>query len=83
MNTNLKVILTAMSIAALASPVMAQPESHPHAAASMPVAHGSAAHAHVRHATPSAAVEGSRGAVNDCIHVAFPQCGGDATQTQR
>jgi len=79
MRTNLKVILAAAAIAALASPVMAQSESHPHAA---PLAAGvSNAHGHVvraRTARPVAgAVEGGQYQVDDCVHVAFPQCSDD------
>lgn len=74
MKTSLKVILTAMTVAVLASPVMAQPESHPHAAsASISHAHGSAARTHAGQLAP---VESNQVHVDDCVHVAFPQCTG-------
>jgi hypothetical protein len=62
MNTNLKVLLTAMSIATLASPVMAKSDSHRYAAQpeagisrTAPVSQGNQIH------------------INDAVHVAFPQ----------
>jgi hypothetical protein len=62
MNTNLKVILTAISIATLASPVMAKSESHQHAAPSA---------ASVSRSAP--VVEGNPFHIDDAVHVAFPQ----------
>ena len=82
MNTSLKVMVTAIGIAVLASPVMAQPDSNPHAA-TISNARGSIAHAHARatqtteRVAPVPAVR-----LDDCVHVQFPQCGGDATQTE-
>jgi hypothetical protein len=82
MKTNLKVMLTAIGIAVLASPVMAQSESTPHAATAANV-HGSVAHARARASrTEWVAPVSSAGRLDDCVHVQFPQCGGDATQTE-
>jgi hypothetical protein len=64
MKTNLKVILAALAIAVLASPVMAQSASHPHNA------HGSVARANT-----APVVEGSQIRIDDAVHVAFPQQG--------
>jgi hypothetical protein len=76
MRTNLKVILTAVSVAVLASPAMAQSESHAvPPAASISHARGSAAHAHTGRLTPGTITEGSQIRLDDCVHVAFPQCG--------
>jgi hypothetical protein len=67
MNTNLKVILTAIGIAVLASPVMAA-SSHVHAAPSgISNAHGSAAGARTAPVT-----EGNQ-FLDDAVHVPFPQ----------
>jgi hypothetical protein len=71
MNTNLKVIIAAMGIAVLASPVMAQPESNAHRAA-ISNAHGSVTRAQASRAVPVSRSD----RVEDCIHVQFPQCGG-------
>ena len=60
MRTNLKAILAATAIAALASPViMAQSESHRHAAMSATIANarGSVAHAHTSGWRPPSPVE--------------------------
>ncbi len=86
MKTNLKVIAAAIGVAVLASPALAQSESHPHAAqsaAGISNAHGSAANARgsvARTRTnllgPGAANEGGQIRLDDCTHVAFPQCGG-------
>jgi hypothetical protein len=76
MRANLKVILTAVSVAILASPAMAQSESHAApSAVHISHAHGSAAHAHTGQPAPGAATEGSQIRPDDCVHVAFPQCG--------
>lgn len=84
MNTKLKVIVTAASLAALASPVMAAESNR-----SAEVAHASA---HVRHHHVYARARitdaplvtpGHRPLVEDCIHVTFPQCGGDGEQVLR
>lgn len=80
MNTSLKVILTAVGIAVLASPVMAQPESNSHPAA-ISTARGSVDRAHASRIERFAPVRAS-GRLDDCVHVQFPQCGGDATQSQ-
>ena len=84
MNTKLKVILTAVSLAALASPVMATESNQPaaeisHARASAHVRH----HAYARARdtdTPTTVTPSNRPLVVDCIHVTFPQCGGDGEQ---
>jgi hypothetical protein len=60
MNTKLKVILTAISIATLASPVMAKSDSHAAAPA-----------ASISRTAP--AVEGNPYHIDDAVHVAFPQ----------
>jgi hypothetical protein len=68
MNTNLKVILTAVSIAVLASPVMAA-SGQSHASASISNAHGSLV------GTRTAPVIQGNNPFNidDAVHVAFPQ----------
>lgn len=88
MKTNLKVILAAIGVAVLASPVLAQSESHPHAASAATIsnAHGSAAGnargsvARIRadRFGPGRAIEGGQNQLDDCTRVAFPQCGGPA-----
>jgi hypothetical protein len=77
MKTNLKVILTAVSVAVLASPAMAQSESHAARPAASISSHarGSAAHAHTSRVAPQAAAEESHVRLDDCVHVTFPQCG--------
>ncbi len=45
-------------------------------------ARGSAAHTGASRLAPGVAIEGRRIRLDDCIHVAFPQCDGNATQTQ-
>jgi hypothetical protein len=75
MRTNLKVILATIGIAALASPVMAQTGSTSNA-------RGSAAHIRTIRAGTATPVEGSQIRLDDCVHVTFPQCGGDSTQSQ-
>jgi hypothetical protein len=70
MNTNLKVILTAVGIAVLASPGIAS-ASQLHAAPSarsLSNAHGSAAGARTAPVT-----EGNQIHIDDAVHVAFPQ----------
>jgi hypothetical protein len=83
MRTSMKVILTAMSVAVLASPVMAQSEPRPQAAPSATTttisnAHGSAARTHTTRPAPATNTEGSQIRLDDCVHVAFPQCSGGA-----
>jgi hypothetical protein len=68
MNTNLKVILTAIGIATLASPVMAQSGSYRHVA---PNAYGAAVNAQTAPVN-----EGNPFHINDAVHVAFPQLSG-------
>ncbi len=80
MNTSLKMVLTAIGVAVLASPVMAQPEPH-RASAKVSNAHASAPHAHAVRVRPGVTVEGNHIRIDDCVHVAFPQCGDDATLT--
>jgi hypothetical protein len=73
----MKVILTAVSVAVLASPVMAQSERHPRAAPTRTVsanAHGSVAAGRL---APAVVIEGNWISLDDCIHVQFPQCGGE------
>jgi hypothetical protein len=85
MNISLKVMLTAIGIAVLASPVMAQPasqpESNPHAA-TISNARGSIAHARARATQTERVAPVPTVRLDDCVHVQFPQCGGDATQTE-
>jgi hypothetical protein len=86
MRTSLKVIVAAMGAAVLASPVMAQPESHPRTApsvAGISNAHGSAAASPNAHRSVArirtdraTGTEGELIGLDDCTHVAFPQCGG-------
>jgi hypothetical protein len=71
MNNSLKVILTAIGIAVLASPVMAQP-SHSRAAA-VSNAHGSALHVRTHSTAPA---QESQTRIDDCIRTPFPQCSG-------
>jgi hypothetical protein len=73
MRTSLKVILTATSVAVLASPAMAQPEQHQHAASTRN-AHAAAVRGRI---APAVVIEGSRINLDDCVHVQFPQCGGE------
>jgi hypothetical protein len=78
MKTNLKMILTAaVSVAALASPALAQSESHaaPTTASISTHARGAAAHAHTGRLATESVTEDSRIRLDDCVHVAFPQCG--------
>lgn len=83
MRTSLKVILTATAIAAVASPVMAQSEWRAHAGPSASVAaRGSVAHSRISRLPPWGAVGANQIGLDDCVHVAFPQCDGDATQTR-
>jgi hypothetical protein len=60
MNTNLKVILAAISIATLASPVMAKSNSHDAAPAA-------------GYSRTAPAVQGNPYHIDDAVHVAFPQ----------
>jgi hypothetical protein len=81
MRMNLKMILAATAIAAVASPVMAQSESQTHAAplpASISNAHGHV----VRGRTAPDADKASQIRPDDCAHVTFPQCSDDATLPQ-
>jgi hypothetical protein len=73
MNTSLKVILTAIGIAVLASPVMAQSGSNSRVPASISNAHGSASYTRSHR---SASREDSHVHVEDCVRTAFPQCAG-------
>ncbi len=74
MRTSLKVILAATAIAILASPVMAQSESHRYAAAtSVSGEHGSITRTRMPRVAP--AIEGNPFHINDAVHVAFPQDG--------
>jgi hypothetical protein len=70
MRTNLKVILAAMGIAVLTSPVMAGTLRNTHAPLSAELSTDNAFARVQRDRHPSAVVH-----VNDCAHVAFPQCG--------
>jgi hypothetical protein len=67
------IIVVVMSFA---FPVVAQSQPHRHATA---ITH---ARPPVTNITSVATVGGSQIGLNDCIHVAFPQCDGNATQTQ-
>jgi hypothetical protein len=74
MRTSLKVILATTAIAALASPVMAQSESHRHAASR---AYGSVAHGHaygsVVRGPTTPVIQGNPYHIDDAEHVPFPQ----------
>jgi hypothetical protein len=75
MKTNVKVILAAIGIAVLASPVAAQSEPRHHAAhsaPSVPRAYGSV----TRAPAPGLVPGGGQIRLPDCVHVTFPQCGG-------
>jgi hypothetical protein len=61
MNTNLKVILTAVAIATVASPALAKSDSHRYAAPSE------------TSISRTAPVQGNPFHINDSVHVAFPQ----------
>jgi hypothetical protein len=68
-------IMAATAIATLASPVMAQPQSHRHAAAaSVSSGHGSIAGARTPGVTP--VIKGNSFHIDDADHVAFPVDGG-------
>jgi hypothetical protein len=84
MRTSLKVILAATGIAAAASPVVAQSQSRAHAGPSASVVNtrGSVAHTRISRLPPWGAVGANQIRLDDCVHVAFPQCDGDATQTR-
>jgi hydroxyethylthiazole kinase-like sugar kinase family protein len=68
MNTNLKVALSAVAIAVLASPVMAKSHSHHAPLASISNAYGAAVGA-------APVVPENKIYVNDAVHVPFPQQG--------
>ena len=84
MRTSLKMILAATAIAVVASPVMAQSESRAYAdrSASIANARGSVAHTRTSRLPAWGAGGGTQIRLDDCVHVAFPQCDGDATQTR-
>jgi hypothetical protein len=67
MNTNVKMILTAVGIAVLASPVMAASSHHHAAPSAISSTYGSATGAR------TAPVEGNPFHIDDTVHVAFPQ----------
>ncbi len=70
MGTKLKVILVAMGIAVLTSPVMAEPLRNTDG----PLSTVSTDNAFAL-AKRDPAPDGAHSAVNDCVHRAFPQCG--------
>ena len=72
MRTSLKVILATTVIAALASPVMAQSESHRHAASSVSIA-ASKAYGSVARARTAPVTQGNPFHLDDAEHVPFPQ----------
>lgn len=87
MTTKLNAILIAVSLAAVASPVMATESNQGGAQTSR--AHASA---HVRHhvyargrvnEVPFQVAPVRQPEVEDCVHVTFPQCGGDSEQSVR
>jgi hypothetical protein len=82
MSTSLKLILAATAIAVVASPVMAQSQSRAYARPSASIANARGSVAQTRRLLPSAAIGGNQIRLDDCVHVAFPQCDGDATQSQ-
>jgi hypothetical protein len=72
MGTNLKVILAAMGIAVLTSPVMAETLRNTHAQLSTDL---STDNAFARAKRDGGAPDGVHSAGADCVRVAFPQCG--------
>jgi cation transporter-like permease len=72
MRTNLKVILAAMGIAVLTSPVMAGTLSNTHAPLSAEL---STDNAFGRVQRDRHGSDGVHRSVSDCVRVAFPQCG--------
>jgi hypothetical protein len=74
MNTSLKVILTAIGIGLLASPVMAQPESSARQVR-ISNAHGSAYYV-LRSRGAASRDENNHVRTDDCAHSGFPQCTG-------
>jgi hypothetical protein len=67
----MKVILAATAIATLASPVMAQSESHRHATSGISNAHGS-----VTRTRTAPVTQGNQVQIDDAEHVPFPQQSG-------
>ena len=57
-------------------------ESHAARSAIGSNARGSVAHTRTTRLAPGGAVPGSQIRLDDCMHVTFPQCDGNATQTQ-
>ncbi len=79
MRANLKVILAAIGVAVLASPVAAQSEPRHHAAHPAPGVsrtYGSTLPAPAWRPAPGVITGGGQFRVPDCVHVTFPQCGG-------
>jgi hypothetical protein len=75
MTTNMKVIIAAVGVALLASPVMAQPERHEHAA-SIAHAQRSVTLTQARPVVQRDSVEGGRIDINDCnVKSILTQCG--------
>jgi hypothetical protein len=73
-----KLIMATMAVAVMASPVMAETVRHAHghatpATATTDEAHGSTASTHHGRLAPAAS---ATPVVEDCTHVAFPQCSG-------
>jgi hypothetical protein len=71
MRTSLKVILAATAVATLASPVMAQSESHRHAASEISKARGSVARTRT-----APVIQRNQMQLDDAVHVPFPQQSG-------
>jgi hypothetical protein len=76
--------LVALTLAAIASPVIAEPSRDTNMpppggvwseAGKRPYAHGSANQPPARRHPPAAAVGSADPRVLDCVHVPFPQCG--------
>jgi hypothetical protein len=72
MGTKLKVILAAMGISVLTSPVMAETPRNTHAPLS---ANLSTDNAFARAKRDPRVPDGVHSVTTDCVHVAFPQCG--------
>ena len=84
MRTNLKVILAAMGIAVLTSPVMAGTLRNTHAPLSTELSTDNAfARAERDRRVPGATADGVHSAVKDCVRVPFPQCGGSWRRATR
>jgi hypothetical protein len=87
MRTNMRLILAAMGVAVLASPVTAQTGQNARVPLSTDLVtknvfrgtiygrpYGYIAHPPVGRLAPGAIIEGTQPRILDCVHVLFPQC---------